>query len=220
MIASKDSFEPSSRDQLPNSTRVYVEGEQHKDIRVPMREIALNPTKSLNGDTEENAPIRVYDTSGPWGDPAFEGNVDDGLPLLRDKWIRARGDVEEYDGRQAKPIDNGYLSETHAEHATQRDRGNRLTEFPGLKRRPLRAYAGHPVTQLWYARQGIITPEMEYIAIRENMGLAKLREESQALGQAQANSLHHQHPGNPWGCLLYTSPSPRDRQKSRMPSSA
>ena len=153
MIASKDSFEPSSRDQLPNSTRVYVEGEQHKDIRVPMREIALNPTKSLNGDTEENAPIRVYDTSGPWGDPAFEGNVDDGLPLLRDKWIRARGDVEEYDGRQAKPIDNGYLSETHAEHATQRDKGNRLTEFPGLKRRPLRASAGHPVTQLWYANR-------------------------------------------------------------------
>ena len=198
MIASKDSFEPSSRDQLPNSTRVYVEGEQHKDIRVPMREIALNPTKSLNGDTEENAPIRVYDTSGPWGDPAFEGNVDDGLPLLRDKWIRARGDVEEYDGRQAKPIDNGYLSETHAEHATQRDKGNRLTEFPGLKRRPMRASAGHPVTQLWYAKQGIITPEMEYIAIRENMGLAKLREES----QAQANSLHHQHPGNPWGANI------------------
>ena len=112
MIASKDSFEPSSRDQLPNSTRVYVEGKQHKDIRVPMREIALNPTKSLNGDTEENAPIRVYDTSGPWGDPAFEGNVNDGLPFLRDKWIRARGDVEEYDGREAKPIDNGYLSET------------------------------------------------------------------------------------------------------------
>ena len=198
MIASKDSFEPSSRDQLPNSTRVYVEGEQHKDIRVPMREIALNPTKSLNGDTEENAPIRVYDTSGPWGDPAFEGNVDDGLPLLRDKWIRARGDVEEYDGRQAKPIDNGYLSETHAEHATQRDKGNRLTEFPGLKRRPMRASAGHPVTQLWYAKQGIITPEMEYIAIRENMGLAKLREES----QAQADSLHHQHPGNPWGANI------------------
>ena len=195
MIASKDSFEPSSRDQLPNSTRVYVEGEQHKDIRVPMREIALNPTKSLNGDTEENAPIRVYDTSGPWGDPAFEGNVDDGLPLLRDKWIRARGDVEEYEGREAKPIDNGYLSKTHAQHATQRSKGNRLTVFPGLKRRPLRASADHPVTQLWYARQGIITPEMEYIAIRENMGLAKLRKQS----QAQANSLHHQHPGNPWG---------------------
>ena len=198
MIASKDSFEPSSRDQLPNSTRVYVEGEQHKDIHVPMREITLNPTKSLNGDTEENAPIRVYDTSGPWGDPAFEGNVDDGLPLLRDKWIRARGDVEEYDGREAKPIDNGYLSESHAEHATQRDKGNRLKEFPGLKRRPLRASTCHPVTQLWYARQGITTPEMEYIAIRENMGLAKLREES----QAQANSLHHQHPGNPWGANI------------------
>ena len=142
--------------------------------------------------------MRVYDTSGPWGDPDFDGDVSKGLPALRDKWIRDRADVEEYDGRQAKPLDNGYLSSVHADHATQRDKANRLNEFPGLKHKPLRASAGHPVTQFWYAKQGIITPEMEYIAIRENMGLAKLREDT----QAPVNSLAHQHPGNPWGANI------------------
>ena len=202
MIASNDSFEPSSQDQLPNSKRVYVNGTIHPDIRVPFREISQSPTRSLNGETEKNAPVRVYDTSGPWGDPDFDGDVAKGLPAQRDKWIRDRGDVEEYDGRKAKPLDNGYLSNVHADKATQRDKANRLTEFPRLGRKPLRASAGHPVTQFWYAKQGIITPEMEYIAIRENMGLAKLREESQALGQAPANSLAHQHPGNPWGASI------------------
>jgi phosphomethylpyrimidine synthase len=202
MIASNDSFEPSSQDQLPNSKRVYVNGTIHPDIRVPFREISQSPTRSLNGETEKNAPVRVYDTSGPWGDPDFDGDVAKGLPAQRDKWIRDRGDVEEYDGRKAKPLDNGYLSNVHADKATQRDKANRLTEFPRLGRKPLRASAGHPVTQFWYAKQGIITPEMEYIAIRENMGLAKLREESQALGQAPANSLAHQHPGNPWGASV------------------
>ena len=202
MIASNDSFEPSSQDQLPNSKRVYVNGTIHPDIRVPFREISQSPTRSLNGETEKNAPVRVYDTSGPWGDPDFDGDVAKGLPAQRDKWIRDRGDVEEYDGRKAKPLDNGYLSNIHADKATQRDKANRLTEFPRLGRKPLRASAGHPVTQFWYAKQGIITPEMEYIAIRENMGLAKLREESQALGQAPANSLAHQHPGNPWGASV------------------
>ena len=128
MIASKDSFEPSSRDQLPNSTRVYVEGEQHKDIRVPMREIALNPTKSLNGDTEENAPIRVYDTSGPW-EIRFEGNVDDGLPLLRDKWIRARGDVEEYDGAKPSPSTTA-TSPRHTPNMPPARQGQSPYEFP------------------------------------------------------------------------------------------
>ena len=202
MIASTDSFEPSSQDQLPNSKRVYVNGTIHPDVRVAFREISQSPTKSLSGDVEDNAPVRVYDTSGPWGDPDFDGDVAKGLPALRDKWIRDRGDVEEYDGRKAKPLDNGYLSNIHADKATQRDKANRLTEFPRLGRKPLRASAGHPVTQFWYAKQGIITPEMEYIAIRENMGLAKLREESQALGQAPANSLAHQHPGNPWGASV------------------
>jgi len=202
MIASNDSFEPSSQDQLPNSKRVYVNGTIHPDVRVAFREISQSSTKSLSGDVEENAPIRVYDTSGPWGDPDFDGDVAKGLPTFRDKWIRDRSDVEEYDGREAKPLDNGYLSDVHADHATQRDKANRLTEFPGLGRRPLRASAGHPVTQYWYAKQGIITPEMEHIAIRENMGLAKRREDAQAVGQAPANSLDHQHPGNPWGANI------------------
>jgi len=202
MIASTDSFEPSSQDQLPNSKRVYVNGTIHPDVRVAFREISQSPTKSLSGDVEDNAPVRVYDTSGPWGDPDFEGDVAKGLPALRDKWIRDRADVEEYDGRTAKPLDNGYLSSVHADHATQRDKANRLTEFPGLRRKPLRASAGHPVTQYWYAKQGIITAEMEFIAIRENMGLAKLLEDAQALGQAPANSLAHQHPGNPWGANI------------------
>ncbi len=198
MIASTDSFEPSSQDQLPNSKRVYVNGTIHPDVRVGFREISQSPTKSLSGDVKDNSPVRVYDTSGPWGDPDFDGDVAKGLPALRDKWIRDRADVEEYDGRQAKPLDNGYLSSVHADHATQRDKANRLNEFPGLKHKPLRASAGHPVTQFWYAKQGIITPEMEYIAIRENMGLAKLREDT----QAPANSLAHQHPGNPWGANI------------------
>ena len=202
MIASTDSFEPSSQDQLPNSKRVYVNGTIHPDVRVAFREISQSPTKSLSGDVEDNAPVRVYDTSGPWGDPDFEGDVAKGLPALRDKWIRDRADVEEYDGRTAKPLDNGYLSGVHADHATQRDKANRLTEFPGLRRKPLRASAGHPVTQYWYAKQGIITAEMEFIAIRENMGLAKLREDAQALGQAPADSLDHQHPGNAWGASI------------------
>jgi len=171
MIAPKDSLEPHSSDQLPASTRVYVQGELFPDLQVPMREIALTPTKSMNGAIEENAPVRVYDCSGPWGDPAFTGTSDEGLPALRAKWIADRQDVEAYDGREVKPQDNGYLSGKHAEYASKAER-NRLVEFPGLKgqrRRPLRASAGHPVTQLWYAKQGIITPEMEFIAIRENM---------------------------------------------------
>ena len=202
MIASTDSFEPSSQDQLPNSKRVYVNGTIHPDVRVAFREISQSPTKSLSGDVEDNAPVRVYDTSGPWGDPDFDGDVAKGLPALRDKWTRDRADVEEYDGRTTKPLDNGYLSSVHADHATQRDKANRLTEFPGLRRKPLRASAGHPVTQYWYAKQGIITAEMEFIAIRENMGLAKLREDAQALGQVPATSLAHQHPGNPWGANI------------------
>ncbi|MCF7763471.1 MAG: phosphomethylpyrimidine synthase ThiC [Verrucomicrobia bacterium] len=192
MIATKESLGPRSTDQLPNSSRVYATGTLHPDLRVPMREIALSPTKSFDGKIEENAPVRVYDCSGPWGDPAFEGSSDEGLPALRRDWILKRGDVEEYDGRQVKPQDNGYLSRQHAEYASQAEK-NRLVEFPGLKgqrRRPLRASKGHPVTQLWYARQGIITPEMEFIAIRENMGLDQLQSSN------GRTDLNHQHPGS------------------------
>src|SRR5208282_2065293 len=192
MIATKESFEsarvaqasrlsddasrvvesqPHSSEQLPGSKKVYVAGQLHPDVRVPMREIELAPTKSYTGTIEQNEPVRVYDCSGPWGDPSFNGNSEEGLPALRAKWIRARGDVEEHDGREVKPQDNGYLSGKHAEFASQAEK-NRLVEFPGLKghrRQSLRASKGHPVTQFWYAKQGIITPEMEFIAIREQM---------------------------------------------------
>jgi len=176
MIAKPSDTEPHSRTQLPNSRRVYVEGRLHPSVRVPMREITLSPTKAFNGTPEANEPVRVYDCSGPWGDPEFTGSVEEGLPALRAEWIQARGDVERYEGRAVKPQDNGYLSGKHAEYASQAEK-NRLVEFPGLRgdrRKPLRASAGHPVTQLWYARQGIITPEMEFIAIRENMRRAQL----------------------------------------------
>src|SRR6266550_216575 len=209
MIATKESFEPStlrpaqsettedghSSEQLRNSKRAYLAGQIHTDVRVPVREIELTPTKSYTGAVEANAPVRVYDCSGPWGDPDFTGTVAEGLPALRAAWIRARGDVEEYDGRQVKPQDNGYLSGKHAEYASQAEK-NRLVEFPGLKanrRRTLRAKPGKVVTQLAYARAGIITPEMEFIALRENMGRAKIAEMSKDLVR---NDLNKQHAGS------------------------
>jgi phosphomethylpyrimidine synthase len=153
---------------FPKSRRVYVSGRLHPEIQIPLREISLSPTRSFTGEIKENEPVRVYDTSGPWGDPEFSGDVALGLPGLRRDWILTRGDVEEYSGRITRPEDDGYLSPAHAQRAAQGSRGLRL--FPGLKRKPVRASGGHPVTQLWYARQGIITPEMEYIAVRENLG--------------------------------------------------
>src|SRR5438445_1484835 len=165
---------------LPNSRKVYVAGKVHVDIRVPFREITLAPTETMNGEIEVNEPVRVYDTSGPWGDPEFCGTADpariveQGLPPLRAKWIRDRGDVEEIEGRAVTPIDDGYLSVSHAEHsAKQNGDGNGqsasklLAPSSKLPRRPLRAKSG-AITQLYYARQGVITPEMEFVAIREN----------------------------------------------------
>ncbi|MCB1097556.1 MAG: phosphomethylpyrimidine synthase ThiC, partial [Verrucomicrobiae bacterium] len=198
MIAPEESQGQPTTAPFPNSKRVYVEGVIHKDVRVPMREISLSDTKAMNGRIEPNEPVRVYDTSGPWGDENFEGNVEEGLPALRRKWILDRGDVEEYDGRPVEPMDNGYLSGKHAEYASTAER-NRLVEFPGLHRKPLRASAGHPVTQLWYARQGIITPEMEFIAIRENMRRAKIADQANDIVR---NDLDKQHAGtaqNPAG---------------------
>src|SRR6185503_5144770 len=199
MIATKDSFEPHSSEQLPNSKRVYLPGQIYPDVRVPVREIELSPTKSYTGTVEVNDPVRVYDCSGPWGDPAFTSTSEQGLPALRAKWIRERGDVEEIDGREVKPQDNGYLSGKHAEYASKAEK-NRLVEFPGLtsqRRRPLRAKAGKVVTQLAYARAGIITPEMEFIAIRENMGRADLRLAIDDLrADNRRNDLNKQHAGS------------------------
>ncbi|MEO8617443.1 MAG: phosphomethylpyrimidine synthase ThiC, partial [Luteolibacter sp.] len=180
---------------LPASTRVYVEGQIHPSIRVPMREITLSDTKAYNGRIEKNAPVRVYDCSGPWGDPDFTGTSDQGLPALRRDWILARGDVEAYDGRPVQPQDNGYLTEKHAEYASQSERANKFIEFPGLtaeRRQPLRA-TGKPVTQKYYADQGIITAEMEFIAIRENMRRAQIADQKEDIVR---NNLDKQHAGS------------------------
>ena len=172
---------PSSRTPLPASTRIYVGGTLHPTVQVPMREIALSDTISFSGRVETNPAVRVYDCAGPWGDPAFTGSSEQGLPALRHEWIVARSDVEAYDGRPVTAQDNGYLTDKHAEFASQSERSGRFVEFPGLsgqRRQPLRAIkrgaGGSPVTQLHYARQGIITPEMEFIAIRENLKIANL----------------------------------------------
>ncbi|WP_016938458.1 phosphomethylpyrimidine synthase ThiC [Bacillus siamensis] len=145
------------------SKKVYVKGSS-PDIRVPMREISLSPTTGAFGE-EENPPVRVYDTSGPYTDPDVQIQIHEGLKPLRTKWITKRGDVEEYNGRAVKPEDNGYKKE------------GRAAEYPGLQRKPLRAKAGKNVTQLHYARKGIITPEMEFIAIREHVSPEFVRDE-------------------------------------------
>ncbi len=182
-----------SDNPLSGSSRVYVTSDRRPGVRVPFREIALSPTKDFSGQFLPNDPVRVYDTSGPWGDSDFHGNVENGLPALRRDWILARGDVAEYDGRVVRPEDNGYLSDVSAGHAAKRDRASALKEFSGLRRKPLRAAAGHPVTQLWYASQGIITPEMEFIAIRENMGRAQIADLADDIAR---NDLRKQHAGS------------------------
>ncbi len=192
MIATKDVFEPSSREPLPGSSRVYVPGQLHPQISVPMREIQVSASRGVGGEMEANAPVRVYDCSGPWGDPVFEGQVKEGLPTPRRAWVLNRNDVEEYSGREVKPQDNGYLSGKHAELASEAER-NRLVEFPGLNgkpRKPLRARRGKVVTQLAYARAGVITPEMEFVAIRENMGRTILRDMSKDLARNQPEKQH------------------------------
>ncbi|EBU3153126.1 phosphomethylpyrimidine synthase ThiC [Salmonella enterica] len=168
---------------FPNSKRIYVTGSQH-DIRVPMREIQLSPTL-ISGTKdhpqyEENEAIPVYDTSGPYGDPDVAINVQQGLAKLRQPWIEARADVET-------------LSDRSSAYTRERltDEGLDALRFIGLLT-PKRAKAGHRVTQLHYARQGIVTPEMEFIAIRENMGRERIRSEV----------LRHQHPGESFGARL------------------
>ena len=217
MIATKDSFEPSvlhpaqsgttedrhsseSRIAGPKSKRVYVKGKLHPGVRVPMREIELTPTKSYTGAIEQNEPVRVYDCSGPWGEPEFKSTVEEGLPALRAQWIRARGDVEEHDGRPAQPIDDGYLSEQHrglAQARRQDETSFHLDKTVLPKRKILRAKPGKVVTQLAYARRGIITPEMEFIAIREQMKNEECRMKIADLSKDNnRNDLNKQHAGS------------------------
>jgi len=198
-----------------NSKKIYVSGELHSDIRVSFREITLAPTKSMNGHIEINGPVRVYDTSGPWGDPDFHGDVTQGLPPLRAKWIRERGDVEEIDGRKVQPIDDGFLSEKHARlgeatspKALPNAFGERVSPL-SRQRKPLGARAACAVTQLAYARRGIITPEMEFIAIRENLGREILGSAGAAWnGSVPSNDLRHQHRGESFGANIPSEITP------------
>jgi phosphomethylpyrimidine synthase len=159
------------------SKKVYVEGSR-PDIQVPMREIELSRTTGSFGD-EDNAPVRVYDTSGPYTDKNHQINIEEGLNPLRSNWIKERNDVEEYEGRKVKPEDNGYITV------------NNESNHPGLIRKPLRAKQGKNVTQLHYARKGIITPEMEFIAIRENMSPEFVRDEVAAGRAVIPSNINH-----------------------------
>ncbi|PZN33902.1 MAG: phosphomethylpyrimidine synthase ThiC [Proteobacteria bacterium] len=157
---------------LPASRKIYRSGTLHPDVRVPMREITLDARA-------DEPPLIVYDSSGPYTDPSIEICIDRGLPRLREPWILARGDVEPYAGRPVHPLDNGLPPG--------------MTGVPGdfpVPHRPLRARAGRAVTQLAYARAGIITPEMEFVAIRENLARENLRRERPSRD------------GQPWGAHL------------------
>ena len=188
---------------LPNSRRVYVNGKL-AGVRVPFREITQTPSRNLDGTLVTNPPLRVYDTSGPWGDSDVQCDVSKGLPAPRTEWIRERGDVEEYEGREPQPIDDGYLTFHAANRARIKDVG-KLEDFPALRRKVLRAKPDACVTQLHYARRGMITPEMEFIAIRENMGREAAWEVS---SEAPRDSSLHQHRGQSFGAAIpsYVTP--------------
>jgi phosphomethylpyrimidine synthase len=150
---------------LPASRKLHVPGVLHPDLRVAMREIAVGGGEP---------PLRVYDPSGPYTDPAQPTDIHRGLPELRRAWIEGRGDVEAYHGRAPKPEDDGLKA------GEQR----RVPVFDRAGRRPLRAKPGAAPTQLAYARAGIVTPEMEYVAIRENLGRERAREAAARDGES------------------------------------
>ena len=182
-----------------NSKRVYVEGPMH-GVKVPMREITLSPTKSSDGQETENPAIRLYDTSGPWGDSEFHGQHEQGLPPLRKHWVLDREDTQIIDGRKSTPADNGYLSDLHAQRSDKRT--NDLPDFDRSKITTRKSLPQKTVTQLHYARQGIITPEMEFVAIRENMKLQSLKNDLKCSEGADRNTLTHQHPGESFGASI------------------
>jgi len=172
---------------FPASRKIHVQGKRHKDIRVAMREINVSSTSSNNGDAEKaNKPLVVYDTSGPYTDPTGETNIRKGLVPLRLEWVQSRGDVDE--SRERIPTGGNGTNGPSFKSEVER--------FPEMSRRSiLRAKAGQNVTQMHYAKMGIITPEMEYIAIRENLG----REMALESGSNGASQIHK---GNSFGASL------------------
>lgn len=171
-----------TRDEFSGSKKIYVQGEIHKEIKVAMREITLSDSKAMFSEgefkKEQNAPVTVYDTSGPYTDPSIEIDVRKGIPAIRKQWILDRGDVEELDS----------ISSDYGKERLENSELNHL-RFQHLQK-PLRAKEGKNVTQMHYAKKGIITPEMEYVAIRENQRLQEYK------GKI------NQHPGHSWGANI------------------
>jgi phosphomethylpyrimidine synthase len=163
---------------FPNSKKIYVKGSIH-DIRVAMREITLSASKDKDGNVYDNEPVTVYDTSGPYTDENYEVDLNKGLPKLRRQWILSRGDVDELGG-----LSSEYGRMRHADKSLDHLR------FEHVSTHPLKAKAGRCVTQYYYAKQGIITPEMEYVAIRENQRIDEIKEK------------YKQHPGCPLGANI------------------
>ena len=163
---------------FPNSKKIFVKGKLH-NIEVAMREITLSPTKDKDGNVFINEPVTVYDTSGAYTDDNYQVDLTKGLPTLRKQWILERGDVEE-------------LSELSSEYGKMRhaDKSLDYLRFEHVNTRPLRAKKGANITQYYYAKQGIITPEMEYVAIRENQRIDELKEK------------YKQHKGCPLGASI------------------
>ncbi|MBX9658730.1 MAG: phosphomethylpyrimidine synthase ThiC [Nitrospiraceae bacterium] len=172
---------------FPASRKIHVSG-AHPGVRVPMREISLSPTKSMNGGAPTpNEPITIYDTSGPYTDPSVTIDARAGLAPLRRQWVLDRADVEE-------------LSDVSSQYGRMRKADSKLDElrFQHI-RKPLRAKAGQNVTQIHYARKGIVTPEMEFIAIRENQSREVARELASRNGHGGGIA---QHPGQAWGANI------------------
>ena len=167
-----------TRSPFPNSKKIYVEGTVHP-VKVAMREIQLSPTKLSNGTLESNPPVTVYDTSGPYTDESSEINILKGLPRIREQWILDREDVE-------------ILDSITSEYGKARLADPGLDELRfSYNHNPKVAREGKQVTQLYYAKQGIITPEMEYVAIRENQKIGQL--------ESVSKEMAFQHPGNSFG---------------------
>ncbi|RTZ59696.1 MAG: phosphomethylpyrimidine synthase ThiC, partial [Gammaproteobacteria bacterium] len=176
-------LEQITRAPFPGSRKIYITGSR-EDIRVPMREISQSPTLGRDDSAEQNPPIPVYDTSGPFSDPSVKIDLRKGLPEVRAAWIEERNDTEQLDG-----LTSEYGRERAADPETETLRFRHI-------RKPRRAKPGKNVSQMHYARQGIITPEMEYVAIRETMRLNELR------ADPRYADLLKQHPGQSFGASI------------------
>jgi phosphomethylpyrimidine synthase len=182
---------------LPQSRKIYQQGSR-PDINVPFREITQDDTPTMYGG-EKNPPLTVYDTSGPYSDPEIKIDIRQGLPAMRQAWIEERGDTEQLDGPTSafgqKRLQDPALSSLRFE----------------LRRAPRRARAGANVSQMHYARRGLITPEMEFVAIRENMRREHYLESLRATGPGGdklAQRLSRQHPGQSFGASIPASITP------------